>query len=311
MTMIAPNTHINTGVPPDRTGENMGRSLTFGTCARAFVRSGRNKTKWETIVQILRSDLNHARVDTSFGPAYEKYMQGLSHLKPNTRNNHRILIRAIIRHAYELFMIDQIPVRNWHMERRGERHRIIDEKEWLAVLNKAKEVGSHLYWPYYLLYTGNPIRKMDFVNLTLETLQINRRNPWIRFYAGKTLNTIGLPTYLGLLDDQMLGYFRWRLSVYPECPYVFFRMIDKQPQYMGNPIKHHRWICQEAKVKDLRIHDMKHWAVSRMWMQGYHSDHLRKLNIQWDQRMVDLYNECGADDVFDVVQPSKTGVKCA
>ncbi len=275
---------------------------TYGKLADLFEAAHKNLGTKADVFRKCRDFLKFLPCDKTLSLAYIDFISRMNTKSANTRNNYRVEIRRVLRWAWSIGLIDNIPIRNFGFEKRGERHRLPTADELKKLFEKAEEIKSPLYWLFHLLDNGNVARKMDLINLTRDCLQQRPSGWWIKFNAAKTYDVVSRPTYLVEITPEYLEYVEQSKRDYPHCKWLHHR----NGRYIGDPKKHWSYLKREAKIFDLTFEDLKHHAltvfVKKLMARGLDVKiTLMKLGIQHDEGMIDLYLEYGADEILEAV----------
>ena len=259
------------------------------------------------VYDAIKKNLGMHRVGPEFLQEYHDYIEGMEgdDYSHNTIQHHKSAIRATLNHAYQRGSIDSIPIRKWDISFKFRSRIWNSDQERTRFFNKLVEKKSHLYWSMVLL-EKRPIRaRSDLWRLTNANLELfGEGAPYLHFLAKKTdtdKNKSKKETFIPLhgLDD-VLDYLKHGRPVgcellFPRVEHTtksagvhdfeFMRSAEWAP--MGIPKRHFNYICDEAQIADLHIHDFKHMAIKHMIEdERYTIEQLTAFGIQFDDKLI-------------------------
>lgn len=295
---------------PEQTSSSL---TTFAECIDLAV-AHNGGAGMDSVYKILQQTLGKNLVDKTFSYHFDKFIRELKETKAsNTVANYISATKTTLKRSYKAGLIPEIPVLNDEIKREF-RSRIWTPKERIKIYAQL-DTDENLYW-ILRLAEKNPIRKMDIVNLKRDNLVLEGRYaPYIKYQPRKTKSRKPKPAILRELDDELLWRFQDVSERFPDCPYLFPRILkDKRRgtenwKYQGNIRKRFTTVCEDAGVEDFVFHDMKHVAITFMLTRHtedgqrvYSRESLKKLGIQFSERAIDVYDQSGSFDELDRIE---------
>ena len=190
-------------------------------------------------------------------------------LSATSANHYRTIFNSTFNFAIGRKKFDFNPVKAVHQfpESPG-RDRFTTSEELNQLLKACKQAGDLELKAFILIAATTGLRKGAILPRSYSDLNLTERNPYI--YVGRTKNgdPIRLPLSQIVVDaiKKLPSYGRSE-CLFPAKPNV---------RYQGNFSKPHMWdigkrfrrICRLAKVQNLRIHDLRHYATTVLFMNG-------------------------------------------
>lgn len=203
-----------------------------------------------------------------FPDRLEAYLRELKNGRPKNREGRRSnaslnryieIARAVFGLLVDLEIIEKNPITKARFPKGEEkpRDRYLSEEERLRLLNAIEEHRPHILpiIQYMLLV---PCRKMELVNAKRE--QYNQFTGTIYIPDSKA----DIPIYKPV-PDEMRAYFN---SIPTDCPYLFFRKDENGYHPLGTLQKPWAFCLKKAKLKNVRIHDLRHISATDLYQAG-------------------------------------------
>ena len=201
-------------------------------------------------------------------------------LSPSSVNHYRSIFNSTFNFAIGWKKYDQNPVAPVHqIEEREPRDRFVSVDELVALLNKCAEVEDFELRGYIAVAACTGMRKSEILPRKWEVVRVDDEYPFI--YSAKTKNKrpkrLPLPAFAVQALKEMPSYGKSEY-LFPAKPNVRFPDPTKfSKPYAWDLGKRFRRICDLAEIKDLRIHDLRHFATTLLFMEGVPDTIIRKM----------------------------------
>lgn len=183
-----------------------------------------------------------------------------------TVNREIALLRHAFRKAIRWGFVDRNPVVGIEGFEENKRTRYITDEEFEAIksIARANESSRHLYDVVEALY--HTAQRSGSI-LSLKWKQVNFDERTITFEPSS--KNKGKPSAIWINDPllKVLNRLKLARSLYPVISPFVFRKADGGRYRSIN--KAWKTACQKAKVKDARVHDIRHKAITDMVAAGY------------------------------------------
>jgi len=228
---------------------------------------GRCSKNHGDMLTLLSRELGHLRIE-SFADHFEKYMQVLQNSisvrgklrSSNTINRYVATTRAVFGLAVKRDIVVKNPItqaRFPEFEVRP-RDRVLTDEEWKSLISEICKYKPEIL-PVIKFMAMIPCRTMELVSAKREQYDPTTRTIYIP--DSKTKKPIYKP-----VPEELFGYFD---SLPESCPYLFYRK-DKSGKYLPLTTLRAAWnyCCKKVGISDYRIHDLRHWAITKLIMAG-------------------------------------------
>jgi integrase len=199
-------------------------------------------------------------------------------LSPSSVNHYRSIINSTFNFAKKWKKYDENPCAPVHqIEERDPRDRFVSVAELGLLLDKCKEFGDFELRGFIAVAACTGMRKGEILPRKWEDVRVDDDYPYI--YSAKTKNKrpkrLPLPAFAVEALKEMPSY---GVSEYlfPAKPNVKYKGFFKQP-YAYDLGKRFRRVCTKCKITDLRIHDLRHFATTMLFMEGIPDTIIRKM----------------------------------
>ena len=228
---------------------------------------GRCSSNHDDMLILLSRELGHLRIE-SFADHFEKYMQTIQNSisirgklrSPGTINRYVATVRAVFGLAEKRDIVMKNPITQGRFPRYKvrPRDRVLTDEEWKSLIDVIRERKPFIL-PIIKFMAMIPCRVMELVSAKREQYDPSTRTIYIPDSKAKR------PIYKPV-PQEMFSYFD---SLPQDCPYLFYRK-DQYGEYRPLTNLRDAWgyCCKEVGISDYRIHDLRHWAITKLIMAG-------------------------------------------
>lgn len=209
-------------------------------------------------------------------------------LSPGTKKTLIGQARRITRWAYEQNILGADPLKAFHPHERWHttpRNRALQGDEFQKIYNGFATRFPH-YLPHFLHSCNMPNRINDLRCIRREDLNMTT---WkVTYLSGKTQT----PT-THIISEEIRPFI---LSIPADCPWLFpvLTYNDKGEvigwRQLGDFKKAWATVKRDAKITNLRWHDLRHQAAGWLDAQGLSTRHIMVLGGWKTRRMVEVYH---------------------
>jgi len=190
-------------------------------------------------------------------------------LSPSSVNHYRTMMNSTFNFAIRRKKFDYNPVAAVHQlpEPPG-RDRFTSGEELRALLEACDGEGDRELKAFIIIAATTGLRKGSILPRKYSEVHLEDTVPYV--YVGKTKNgePIKIPLCQLAIDaiKELPSHGRSEY-LFPAKPNVRFKEDFKRP-YAWDLGKRFRRVCRLAKVENLRIHDLRHYATTVLFMRG-------------------------------------------
>ena len=209
-------------------------------------------------------------------------------LSPSSVNHYRSIFNSTFNFAIRWKKYDQNPCAPVHqIEERDPRDRFVSVDELVSLLNKCAEVEDYELRGFVAVAACTGMRKGEILPRKWDEVRVDDEYPFI--YTAKTKNKrpkrLPLPKFAVQALREMPSYGKSEY-LFPAKPNVKHKDATKfSKPYAWDLGKRFRRICDLAEVNDLRIHDLRHFAATLLFMEGVPDAIIRKMTGHTSQAL--------------------------
>lgn len=196
-------------------------------------------------------------------------LRDVEKLSATSANHYRTILNSTFNFAIARKKFDFNPVKAVHQfpEPPG-RDRFTTSEELNRILEVCEKEKDLELKAFILIAATTGLRKGAILPRKFSDVHLDEKVPYI--YVGRTKNgdPIKLPLSQIVIDAiNVLPSFGRSEYLFPAKPNVRYKENFSKP-YMWDIGKRFRRICGLAEVKNLRIHDLRHYAATVLFMKG-------------------------------------------
>ncbi|MDT5155946.1 MAG: hypothetical protein QOH51_303 [Acidobacteriota bacterium] len=209
-------------------------------------------------------------------------------LSPSSANHYRSIFNSTFNFAVRWKKYDDNPCAPVHqIEERDPRDRFVTVQELVSLFNQCVIEKDFELRGFIAVAACTGMRKGEILPRKWEDVTVNDDFPFI--YTAKTKNRrpkrLPLPKFAVIALKEMPSYGTSEY-LFPAKPNVRFKDVTKfSKPYAWDLGKRFRRICDLAGVTDLRIHDLRHFATTLLFMDGVPDAIIRKMTGHTSQAM--------------------------
>jgi len=249
---------------------------------------GRCSHNYGQKLELVDRELGHLRIE-GFADNFTVYCQNLSNkitnrgklLNPGSINQYKAVVRAAFQHAVNLEILSKNPITQvkFPTSKVKPRDRVLTDEEWQRFIDVIREHKPYIL-PIIEYMSMVPCRVMELVSAKREQYELIEKNIYIPD------SKAGIPIYKPV-PDKMLNYFT---NIPVDCPWLFYQEIAPGKY---RPLTNLRcaWLycCKKAGIGNYRIHDIRHWAVTKLLMAGNTERDVASVAGWKDTTMIKVY----------------------
>ncbi len=178
-----------------------------------------------------------------------------------TINHYLKWANAAVNFGVENGLMDRNPLEGIRRLKTVPRDRYLDQGERLRLLNAVQSECPHLY-PIVNFASQVPCRSGELLLLQRDCLDLFNNAIRVKHETAKGDYGSWKP-----IPEDMAEYFR---SIPKECPYLFYRYVKENDEYvpLGDFRKSWKKALKKAKISDFRFHDLRHITATDLLNAG-------------------------------------------
>jgi integrase len=203
-------------------------------------------------------------------------------LSPSSVNHYRTILNSSFNFAIRWKKYDDNPVSVIpQMPEREARDRFVEVSELAALLEQCQKEKDFELQGFITLAACTGLRKTAILSRRWDEVKLDVDYPYIhlpkRDSKNKRSNRLPLPNLCVTVLKQLPSYGQHEY-LFPARPNVRFRDASKfQKPHAWDIGKRFRRIRDLAGIEDLRIHDLRHFATTMLFMEGVADAIIRKM----------------------------------
>ena len=201
-------------------------------------------------------------------------------LSPSSANHYRTILNSAFNFAIRWKKYDDNPVAPIpQFPEREPRDRFVEVSELAALIEQCQKENDLELQAFIVLAACTGMRKGEIMPRKWSEVAVDDDFPYI--YTAKTKNgrpkRLPLPGLAVYALRQLPSYGKHEY-LFPAKPNVRFKDVEKFSRpHAWDLGKRFRRICTLAKVTDLRIHDLRHFATTMLFIEGVADAIIRKM----------------------------------
>jgi integrase len=205
---------------------------------------------------------------------------GAEKLSPSSANHYRTILNSAFNFAIRWKKYDDNPVTPiQQIPERDPRDRFVEVSELASLIEQCRKENDLELQAFILLAACTGMRKGEIMPRRWSEVAVDEEFPYI--YTAKTKNgrskRLPLPGLVVYALRQLPSYGTHEY-LFPAKPNVRFKDVEKFSRpHAWDLGKRFRRICKLAKVRDLRIHDLRHFATTMLFIEGVADAVIRKM----------------------------------
>jgi integrase len=202
----------------------------------------------------------------------------LKTLSPASVNHYRTIFNSAFNFAVKWKKYDDNPVTPIpQVPEREPRDRFVTIAELAAIVSQCREENDLELQGFVILAACTGMRRGEIMPRKWSEVRVDDEYPYI--YVARTKNKrpkrLPLPS-LAILALRRLPSYRTHEYLFPAKANVKYKGDFKKP-HAWDLGKRFRRVCAKAGVADLRIHDLRHFATTMLFIEGVPDAIIRKM----------------------------------
>ncbi len=203
-------------------------------------------------------------------------------LSPSSVNHYRTIFNSVFNYAIKWKRYDDNPVKVIpQMPEREARDRFVEVSELAALLEQCQKEKDFELQGFITLAACTGLRKTAILSRKWSDLKLDGDFP--SFYLPKSAsknkrsNRLPLPKFCVEALKQLPSYGNHEY-LFPARPNVKYRNVESfQKPHAWDIGKRFRRIRDLAGIEDLRVHDLRHFATTMLFIEGVSDAIIRKM----------------------------------
>ena len=213
----------------------------------------------------------------------QDFLDGLmtkEELSPSSANHYRTILNSTFNFAIKWKKYDDNPVIPIpQIPERDPRDRFVEVSEIASIIEQCQKEQDFELQAFVILAACTGMRKSEILKRKWTEVVIDVDFPFI--YAAKTKNKrpkrLPLPG-LCVLALRQLPSYQTHDYLFPARPNARFKEVDKFSRpHAWDLGKKFRRVCKTVGITDLRIHDLRHFATTMLFIEGVADAIIRKM----------------------------------
>lgn len=209
-------------------------------------------------------------------------------LSPSSANHYRTILNSAFNFAIRWKKYDDnpvIPIKQ--VPERDPRDRFVEVAELAALIEQCQKENDLELQAFIVLAACTGMRKGEIMPRKWSEVAVDDEFPFI--YTAKTKNgrskRLPLPA-LAIHALRQLPSYGTHEYLFPAKPNVRFKDVEKFSRpHAWDLGKRFRRVCTKAKVTNLRIHDLRHFATTMLFIEGVADAIIRKMTGHRSEEM--------------------------
>ncbi len=201
---------------------------------------------------------------------------------PSYVNHYRTIFNSAFNFAVRWKRYDENPVAVIpQIPEREARDRFVEVSELAALIEKCREEKDFELQGFIILAACTGLRKTAILSRRWEEVKLDANFPSIflpkKDSKNRRSNRLPLPQFCIKALRELPSYGKHEY-LFPARPNVRYRDQSKfQKPHAWDIGKRFRWVRDLAGIKDLRIHDLRHFATTMLFIEGVSDAIIRKM----------------------------------
>jgi integrase len=203
-------------------------------------------------------------------------------LSPSSVNHYRSIFNSTFNFAIKWKKYDDNPVRPvQQIEEREPRDRFVEVEELGTLIEQCQRAGDFELQGFIILAACTGLRKGAILPRKWTEVRVDDKYPFIHMPKRDSKNKrparLPLPKLAVVALKQMPSYGKSEY-LFPAKPNVKYKDAAKfSKPYTWDLGKRFKRVCTKAGINDLRIHDLRHFATTMLFIEGVPDEIIRKL----------------------------------